>query len=510
VGVVAADVTGRDRIAFNVLCSWAGHVVFVVSGFIMPRLIDDRLGQATLGVWDFCWSMVAYFELAQVGVGASINRDVARHRAQRDFAALRGTVSSAVAVQWTAALVALVMSAAAMLVVPLYEVKLGSQVETAQLVVALLGATVAVELAFNSYRGVVSGCHRWDVQNLVASVTQMLVLPAMALALVRGGGLPSLAAITLTSTIAREIVRAIAAHRLCPEIGIGPGRATWSEVRRLISFGSKLSAINLVGVALYQINVLLVLGYAGVAALAIYSRPLALMRHMSTFGGKFAMVLTPTAGSLDDGRSGKAIGQLVLTSTRYSAYLLWPPLTVLGIMGDALLRLWMGAGYDQSSTIAILAFGHLYPLAMQPVMAVLIGLNRHGPLVWVSVVAGVVGVLISAVTVGVLGWGVDGAAAAVVAAITVGAVACTGYACRVLELPVGTFLRKGVGGPAVVLATLGAALVMVRLITPDQPGPRLLGALVASTIVLVPVYWARVLPSSVRARVRGAVTRRIR
>ncbi|MHC5062326.1 MAG: hypothetical protein ACYTFK_14830, partial [Planctomycetota bacterium] len=50
------DLTGRDRLVSNVIFNWAAYSVFIVAGFIMPRLIDRRLGQELLGIWDFAWS----------------------------------------------------------------------------------------------------------------------------------------------------------------------------------------------------------------------------------------------------------------------------------------------------------------------------------------------------------------------------------------------------------------------------------------------------------------------
>src|SRR5262245_12669966 len=61
------DPSGRDRLAWNVLAGWAGYAVEVATGFVLPRMMDHHLGQATLGVWDFAWSCVAYFRFAQVG-----------------------------------------------------------------------------------------------------------------------------------------------------------------------------------------------------------------------------------------------------------------------------------------------------------------------------------------------------------------------------------------------------------------------------------------------------------
>ena len=63
------DLTGRDRMAWNVFAGWAGYFVMAIAGFLAPRVMDRSLGQESLGVWDFGWSLVTYFNLTQLGVG---------------------------------------------------------------------------------------------------------------------------------------------------------------------------------------------------------------------------------------------------------------------------------------------------------------------------------------------------------------------------------------------------------------------------------------------------------
>src|SRR3954471_4008594 len=108
--VAGRDLSGRDRLVWNVVASWAGHVVFIVAGFIMPRQIDRHVGQVGLGVWDFGWTAVNYFSLAQIGVGVSVNRYVARYRAARDTDGLARLISSVMLLQLVAACIVMVMA----------------------------------------------------------------------------------------------------------------------------------------------------------------------------------------------------------------------------------------------------------------------------------------------------------------------------------------------------------------------------------------------------------------
>lgn len=46
------DLTGRSRLVANTAAVWSCELVLMVSGFILPRLIDNQIGQERLGIWD--------------------------------------------------------------------------------------------------------------------------------------------------------------------------------------------------------------------------------------------------------------------------------------------------------------------------------------------------------------------------------------------------------------------------------------------------------------------------
>src|SRR5215831_18980910 len=89
------DRTGREGLIRNVLFSWGGQFVFIVAGFIMPRLVDRKLGQDVLGVWDLAWSLVAYFQFIEAGITCSVNRYVGRYWGNSDTVSINRVVSCA-------------------------------------------------------------------------------------------------------------------------------------------------------------------------------------------------------------------------------------------------------------------------------------------------------------------------------------------------------------------------------------------------------------------------------
>ena len=137
------DLTGQDRITWNIFVSWAGQIVFIAFGFILPRLISDSLGQVSLGIWDFAWSIVSYMSLAMLGVGSSVNRYVASYRAAGNSVKLNAIMSSVLVIQLIIATVVVFATYGVHTAIPIwFSDRLGNQVSDAQYVSVLLGIGV--------------------------------------------------------------------------------------------------------------------------------------------------------------------------------------------------------------------------------------------------------------------------------------------------------------------------------------------------------------------------------
>jgi O-antigen/teichoic acid export membrane protein len=497
------DPTGRDLMAWNVLTSWAGHSVFVVAGFLLPRIIDRKIGQEALGVWDFAWSLVSYFGLAEIGVGSSLSRYVAKYRAAGDVVGLRSAASSVMLVQLASAALALAATAAVSQSLPfLFGREIGVHLDVATPVVALLGSSLAIEIAFDTFHGVITGCHRWDLHNAINAGFHALKTGAMIAVLLFGGGLRGLALVYFCGVVAREITRRAVAYRVCPELRIGPAHANWGQVRRMAIFGAKASVPGVARLFLFQGNSLIVASQLGPAALALYARPSSLLRQAETFINKFAHVLTPTASSLQAKGRLDDLRRLLIESTRFATCLALPVLLVLGVMGDPILGLWMGARYEQGAVLAILAAGYFVMLTQRPVVTILTGLNAHGRLGVASLVSSAVGFALSLLLVKGLHMQLVGAALSVSIPLALGSgVYVIHDACRKLAMPYGEYLRRAYLSPALCALPFTACLVAARLIFPAQPLLALAVGGVSGTGVLAPLYWIYVLPKSAREKI---------
>ena len=502
-----ADLTGQERMAWNVFAGWAGYFVVAAAGFLAPRIMDRKLGQESLGVWDFGWSLVSYFALTQLGVGNSVQRYVAKYRATGDVAGLRRMVSSVTGLSLAASALTLTLTAAFAWFLPrMLRADLAAQVGSARWLVVLLGLSVAAQLALQVYQGVLAGCHRFDVLNAITASSEVLNSLAIIAVLFAGGGLVALGVVCLGFQLSADLTRLVFAHRACPELRVRFADADWGEAKRLLRYGVKATVYSMSGLLLIQANKVTVGGAFGLAALAVFSRPLALIRMVETFAAKFAYVLTPTASSLQSSGRREQLSLLLLQTTRLGTALALPMVLLLAILGDPIMLLWMGPRYQPGPSMQILSLGYLGAVALAPVSAILFGMNLHGWPAVAALVAAAVSALLGVLNASVLGWGLTGAALAVALPLTASHAFVCAYTCRKFELPVGRFLKYAFGPPLACAVPFALILLASRALFADRPILALLVGVVLGGPTILLLYWRFVVPDTLRAQIRGLPT----
>lgn len=498
------DLTGRNRLAANVLASWAGHFVFIIAGLILPRMIDRRIGQQALGVWDFSWSFVGYFTLVQAGVVSSINRYVARYRATGDQEGVNRVVSSVTVILAVVALIVVILAAGSSIALPsLFGDRLGEYATEAQWAVFFLGTSLAFDLLLAGFGGVVTGCHRWGIHNAIHAGTHVVTVAAMIVSLLHGGGIASLALITLIVGIGGRAARCLFAYRVCPELHVRPAYVSWSQCRDLLRFGGKSFLPDIATLLLNQTTSILVLVYLGPAAMAVFSRPRALIRHVTTLVSKFAFVLVPTASSLQATKQNDELRHLLVSSARWAGYITFPMVIALSVLGEPLLEVWMGPAYAETgaTVLSILAFGYLAMIIQTSVRSVLIGLNLHGRPGVANLIASVLAVGLTCLALGPLDAGLVGVTLAISVPLTLAnGVYVPVFACRQLGLPIRRYLTDTLTGPVLCAAPFALALAAPGFFVADAV-VRLLAGAAFGGAVLVILYWRYVLPVSFKRRI---------
>ena len=466
----------------------------------MPRLIDHKLGPEVLGVWDFSWSLVTYSRFVDMGVGSSVNRYVGRYWSQQDIQSINRVLSSATAALIVSALVILAGTIAVVTTMPMwFGDRLLEYTATTQKSVFCLGVMLSAGTAVGAYNGVLTGCHRWELQTMRNTFWHLATVIGMIVALMLGAGLVTLAAITAVGQIFAHVTLVTLAYRACPGLKLKRSYADWETTKQLYIYSGKTLLPTISELLLNQTTSFLIIGSLGPAALAIFTRPRSLLRQMDSLERKMAIILVPTTSSMEAVGKHKEIERLVVKSVRYSIYLVLPLVLVLVIFGGQVMHLWMGPNYANWILPAVLAVGFLGTCIQTPIFSMLSGLNIHGRGGLGQLFGSAVSAASVFVALKVFHAGLAGAALAVtVPLLMVNLIYLPVLLCQRLGQNLGTFYRQVAMEPLLYVLPFGLFLCAGRILFDSHLVWAAVACLAGAASLFI-LYWTLVLPNRLKS-----------
>lgn len=498
------ELTRPGAIARSVAANWVGQIIFIVSGFVLPRLIDRHIGQELLGVWDLGWTTVAYLTLLNAGIASSVNRFVARYRVQRDWDAMNRATSCCgflfICTSSAAAIVTIALTIGLARILP---ETFGEHVGEARWVVLFLGLSSAAGMSVAVFNGVITGHQRYDLVMYIETGSHIVAFAGTIVALVLGHGLRVMAVVFFTAKALECVAKIVTAYRICPQLHLSPRSVSKAGVWEVTAFGGKYFVHQLSRITLYQGNSLLIAAFLGPAALAVYARAMGLVNYADKMLFEFGKVLIPSASSLQAQNADVPLERLILHSLRYSLLIALPMILGLSILGASLMRVWMGPEYAELPLLTILAVGHLAAFAQTGPFYILLGMNRHGVPALSMAAAAAISIVTTLVCLTVFYTSLVGVTCSVGGSVTAAYLFVTPWVItRASGLSLWRYFLETV--PGAVLAVLPFTLWLVAarlLLAPNDKLVLLAGALGGGAILLAS-YWRTAVPQAIKDHVR--------
>ena len=489
------DLTGQKRFARNVGASYLGQFAFIIFGFILPRVIDEKIGQTSLGIWDFGWSLVSYLSLSMIGIGSSVNRYVARLRSEGSLDELNRIISTVNAIQLAIASFVFVASVVLAYVVPIaLAEKFENSSESVGLVIFLLGASLSVQMAYDAWRGVISGCHRWDYYHAVNSIGYTITSLAMILSLALGGGLGELATIYFVSTVGTELVRKRVALRVFPELKISLAQVNRPDAEKIVRFGIHSIMLGLPNIIVVQTVSILTVGQMGFAALALLVRPMAIVRQVGQLVNKYTFVLAPMAGALQGAGDSGDVRRFAIESSKAAYRVALPPLAFLFFLGDKVIQIWMGQNYAEWRVVAVLSASYMLIVPQRALVQIVIGLGKHHQLARRALAMSLLLLAISVLVASFFEWTVFSAALIISVSLGGSVGLFTPVAClRELDIRILSYVRNLIVEVLGLFTALSVGLVLIRVFLGSSAGVSIIAGLAYVGIVVLIFYWRLIL-----------------
>jgi O-antigen/teichoic acid export membrane protein len=455
---------------------------------ILPFNVS-HLGTAAYGLWVLAASVTAYFSVVDMGYSGALVKFVAQYRTRGDVRALNEILSTLFFVFVVAALV--MYAAAGVLAVYVNDVfhLAPDQTRTARIVLLIVTMNVAASTAFSVFGGVINGFQRYDLNNLVGTVSSGATAVVNVLVLLAGRGLLELVlAMTAVRVLTLWVYRANA-YRVFPGLRISAALFRRERLREVTGFSIHMAVIDWANKLNYSVDALVIGAFLNTSAVALWAIAQRLAELSQRIANQLNDILFPAVVENDTAARLDRLQRIFVEGTKLSLATVVPLAGTMILFARPLVHAWVGPDFDSSVPILqILSAIVIVRVGNATGMTLLKGAGSHRVVSATNIATAVCNVGLSIAMVRPLG--LPGVALGTLVPVVLGSVLLLfPLACRRVDLTVGRAIARGVW-PA---AWPGAVMCLYVAITRSFVPPSLLavgtecaisGLIYAGTFVL--------------------------
>ena len=339
----------RSRyILVNTLSSYGRDIIDTITFLVLIPFIIKTLGTETFGLWSLIWSFLAFFELADMGFGASVVKYVADARGRQDIERQQAIICT---LFWLyVVLGAIVMGAVALSLLffnQVFEIP-ADQAASARAVLLIIGARSALYMPLGMFRGVLVGHQKMKVANGYKVIGGLVYFVSVLIVLSRIPDLRVLAGLNALLGVLPMFAMMVHVKVISPELSLKPKHFDRSLVRELSSFSLYFSLIQVAGLIATRVDAIVVKLFLPLQMVAIYSIGIRLAGKAQQFCNHLIKALTPVVAELHGADEQQNIRAVWYLGSKLTTAFATPLLLGLALLAEPLIIAWTGPEFKMS------------------------------------------------------------------------------------------------------------------------------------------------------------------
>ena len=477
-----------QRIARNVATRYMLVAAEMVVGLITLPFNLHHLGPDAYGLWMLTAGITVHFSILDLGYGGAMVKFAAQYRAHRDARALN-EIASTLFVVFGAVGIATYLAAIGLAFNLDHIFRITpAQAETGKWILLIVGTYVACNFAFGVFGGICSGFQRYDINNMVGAITTITVAVVNIAVLLLGYGVLGVVAATTSVRLLALFVYRRNAYKVFPLLHVRPTLFRRQRLKEATSFSVYAAIIDWANKLNYEIDEAVIgifLGAAPVAVWAVADRVISGTQRLTNQGNA---VLFPFVVDSDATNRGARLQTMLLEGTRLSMALVMPIAMVLIVLGEPLVRAWVGESMlGAVPVIQILAIAVTLRVSNATGTTLLKGAGNVRRLAFINIGTGVANLVLSAILIQF--YGLPGVAIGTLVPIAFSAIFLIfPFACRRVGLSPLRAVRHAVWPAAWPAVIVGAALAMAHRSMPAAPTVVVLAEAAAACLLYLGLF----------------------
>ncbi|MAL97830.1 MAG: hypothetical protein CL583_05185 [Alteromonadaceae bacterium] len=365
---------------FNGSIAQTLHMLIMIGiGVVMLPFMISQLGESLYGMWIMIGGLTATLYLFDFGFASAVTRYMAKHIHQNDVESANRTVNSALVI-YTGLAGLVVATTAVIAAISSIWVNDPNNIDLVRILIVIAGLTLAVEFPFKAFAGISSAYVRYDLMAWSKIIIRLCATLSTIWALLAGYKLIAIALVQLGASIVGSVVYAAIAFRLHESLRIGIRYVDATTMRTLINYSGWTFVIDLSRLAKEKAPIFFVAAYLGTSTLTVYYVAVRLVEYALQLLTKATGMSTPIFSAYHAKDDMDGLKEKLAVFLRINFLLGMFAVFGLVLLGEPLIRLWMGSSFpytDAYGALVILICGKIASFIFAPLGSVLLAISRH-------------------------------------------------------------------------------------------------------------------------------------
>jgi O-antigen/teichoic acid export membrane protein len=386
----------KTQILKNVGSSWSALAINVLVGIMISPIIVHRLGDAAFGIWVLIFSVTGYYGMFDLGIRSSIVRYVSKHTATNETEGLAKHINTSLFTYTAMGLLAMMVTVALTVSLDrIFRIPPGMLTQ-ARWLMLMAGGSLALGFPLGVFGGILDGLQRFYITNLTGILSTLIRATLIVWVLHYGYGLLMVAAITVTLPILTSILRGFIVFRLLP-VPIGLKYVDRESFRQMAHYSATTTIVIIAAQLRFRTNEVVVgsmLSSAAVTFFTIGGRPVDYAQQLVASLGQ---IFVPMSSQSEAMGNMDRLRKIYVAGNRACAFIIFPVLAGLLILGQSVIEVWMGSRYVATSypVMVILAIPMTLFLMQGASGRILLGMGKQREFALVVLMEGIANLILS-------------------------------------------------------------------------------------------------------------------
>jgi O-antigen/teichoic acid export membrane protein len=463
----------------------------LVSGVValaLLALLIDRVGAAPTGLFIFATTLTGYITAVEYGLGVSVTKYVAEHRATGDAEQLGSVLRASLVILLAVGI--LVASAIVLLAALAGEALFGTASIRHEVMPTLLVAAAISLFYWPSRIGIsaLRGLERYDFCAIIEMAGSVVTFVLIYVVSRWTHSVPVLTALFGAPLVVEGVSAGVLAW---PHLGLRRGVGRWrgTHLRSTLGFSAGLFLIGTSDTFVYESDRLVIAAFVGSAAIVVYEVALRPHNGVRLISNLIASALLATSARLVAQNRMEQLRKLVLVGSLYGIVLTVPLVVLTFLLARPIIEAWVGHGYGRYAVYVQIFVSYWFVGATTgPLGVAIYGIGRIRKFVWLTVIGSVVTLALS---IGLTAaWGTVGVIWGTVIPYLLGLPLWMYYALRHVEIAKARFVREVLAPGYLPIVAWVAPVALLA----DALRPRGLIELGAFCAIALAALWLALLP----------------